>query len=531
MFNGISRHLSRGSSRRLVLTWSWGILALGFTSVAFAQKADVSKKEADAAVKSFVKYYGNKNEYVRKAAVDDLGNINHAATVIPLLRAIRDKAPIVRDAVAPALAKQTTKPALAELTRQLGKGKLTAKIAIMEAFRTTRPAVAFPTIEKLALGRVFETKLLAAELLPLITGKEKKARDHLWTLSSDKDPQVRLTAMEGLVALGHEKGADRFLELMDTDVDWRVRSVCIKALRELRLKRSIQPFIDGMTEQEGRLRDDCYEALVDVTDQEFSADAKVWQRWWDRSKARFKVPTKAQIAERRRKEAEAAAEYDRPAEDETPYHGITTRSKRMLFVLDISSSMVDKVVTTGISEKRLAAFRERYRGFETKIELAREELIDVIARMKPYVKFNIVVFNSEVKKWKPKLVSCGGNRSGAIKFLSRLTPDYIQKVTLKTGKNRTNTFDALNEALGLTKKPSAKPRKNHVVENDTVFFLTDGLPTTGRIADPQRLLRYFETVNRRARIVFHTITFGQDNRDFLNAIAITSGGKHVTIAP
>jgi HEAT repeat protein len=494
----------------------------------WAQKA--KKEDVAKAIKEFEKFYANKNHHLRKAAVDGIGDTNSEKVVKHILSALSDKSDIVRAAVSPALAKQTTKEALALLTRELNaSSKLDYKLAILDAFKETRPKVAYKTILKMAEGKVFELKLVAAELLALLPPEGSKSGDALMALTEDKQAQMRLVAIDGLIAIKHKDALDRVLILMDEDKDWRVKATAIAATVMFREKKCIQPLIKMLESGEGRLKEDAHHALVRLTGKQYSNNPVRWRKWWTKAQGRFVVPTEAEL---KKKEAElkaAMAAYE-SSEDSPPFLGIKTKSQRILFILDVSGSMQDLVIPTGTSKEKVEKFRELYGEGDTKIDLCRNQLINTIAGLKKHVKFNILLFDSEIRPWKKKLVSAtAGKRNQAFKFLADLTPETIKDRLVRDDKGGTNTFAALNWAFGLKKGPQEKPSKNHTVAGDTVFLLTDGLPSVGRMIDVNELLRYFTVVNRRAKIVFHTLTFGTGNSGFLEPMATLSGGRFVSV--
>ena len=522
-------------------TWSWYrtfVLVFGFAAVfslaslAPAQKDQdgVDVKSAQAKIKEFKKFFGNSNEYVRKAAVEDLGECNHALCAKPLLAALSDKSDEVRSVVIPALRKQTTPAASHFLNRELAKQrKVEAQIAIMEVFRVTRPKVAFPTILKIAGNKKFASRVVAAEILGLYPAEVKKSAGLLLEMLRDANPQIRLIAIDALVKLQHAKLVDICLGLLKTEKDWRVKASAIAAIPPFRQKRTIEPLIRVFETEKGRLFDDTYRALLEITGEAYRPRPTRWRKWWKNNQKHFKVPTLAEMTARRKKQKASMAAYASGSTDKPPFHGINTKSKRMLFLLDVSFSMVDKVVMSTKDPRKAEAFKLRYGGYNTKVELAREELIRYVATLEPHVKFNIILFSSVIKPWKSNLVSANsGNRNSALKMLSRITPDWIAANT-NAGHGGTNTFGALNLALGLKDKPQKKPSKNHKVEGDTVFFMTDGMPEIGLITDPNELVEYVLEVNKRAKIVFHTLTFDQGNANFLKRLADGTGGQYVVI--
>ncbi|MCA9321720.1 MAG: HEAT repeat domain-containing protein [Planctomycetes bacterium] len=507
------------------------LLVTSLASAGLAQDDSAVKKEVfDKALATYENYYANANEHVRKSAVDDFGDVNHPLTIPVLLEALKDKSEVVRESVGPALTKQTSKPGLAVMTQELQAARdEETRLVILETFKTTRPKVAYDLVLKLSEDKNFAVRLVAAEILGLMPSEKGKSERALLELLKDRDAQMRLVAIDSLTKLGYEDLVDLSLDLMKNDKDWRVQATAIASLRRFRLKRTIEPLMDAMENGEGRLRDDAHQALVDITQTTYGPKPEVWRKWWARVKDGFTVPTAEEIEEQKKREAASNAAYGGKREYDNPFRGVDTKSARILFVLDVSGSMKDKLVLEGGDPERMAAFKERYGSYETKIDLAREELINTIATLEPHVKFNIITFNAEVNQWKPKLVTTG-SKGAAIKFLSKLTPQWIEDAMVKEGKGGTNTFGALNLALGLKDIPNEVPTKNHKVESDTVFFLSDGMPTVGRIRDPQELLRYFDAVNQRAKIVFHTLTFGHGNVALLKPLAERSGGKYIEIS-
>ncbi|HGY91704.1 MAG TPA: VWA domain-containing protein [Planctomycetes bacterium] len=494
-------------------------------------KDQTPKDKLAKALVDFEKLYRNTNEHVRRAAVDDLGTLKHKALVPILVACLKDKSQVVREAVVPAMANQTTKPALHALTVELRKAKSdVVRIAILKAFKTTRPPVAKDAVLKLATSKSYPVRLLALDLLGDFSDEDGKITKALLHHLEDRDAQVRLTVLDALTRLGYDDLIGLAIRLLEKDKDWRVRAVAVQALRKSREKRVIEPLIEAMEREKGRLITDIRDALADITQTTYGPKPELWRRWWERVKGGFKVPTPEEIAKRKAKLAKDLARYGIPKKGTTPFQGIQSKSRRMLFILDVSGSMQDKLSLEGGDPKAIEAFRERYGQYETKIDLAREELITTVANLPSYTKFNIFLFHNDVISWKKHLTrATQGNKNQAIKFLAKLTPQWIEDVVVKQGKGQTNTFAALNKALGLADEPQEKPSKNHTVESDTVFFLSDGMPTVGRIRDPQELLRYVRTVNARAKIVFHTLTFGHGNVALLRPLAEWSGGKYIEI--
>ena len=66
---------------------------------------------------------------------------------------------------------------------------------------------------------------------------------------------------------------------------------------------------------------------------------------------------------------------------------------------------------------------------------------------------------------------------------------------------------------------------------DTITFLTDGEPTKGAITDGDTLVEWYTGLNRYARVVTHTVTFGTIGIDMplLHRLAEQNGGKFTLV--
>jgi Mg-chelatase subunit ChlD len=81
-------------------------------------------------------------------------------------------------------------------------------------------------------------------------------------------------------------------------------------------------------------------------------------------------------------------------------------------------------------------------------------------------------------------------------------------------RGSTNIFDALETAFAHK-------------EADTIYLLSDGAPTNGRIIDEDDILKEVRKMNRLRQIVIHTISFGSSA--FMKSLATQNGGQYVEI--
>jgi hypothetical protein len=169
---------------------------------------------------------------------------------------------------------------------------------------------------------------------------------------------------------------------------------------------------------------------------------------------------------------------------------------------------------------------ERYPD-RVKMEIAKKELIEILATLKPNVYFNIVAFAGRVKAWKPKLVS-GSAKNSAIKWVAKLKPIASGGRKSSGTEQKTNTYGALMAAFGLADE--AVPNWKARTKVDTIFLVTDGAPTIGEIVEPPKLVAAITDMNRSRGVVIHLICFDEAAARNLAGLATQNGGK-VVIQP
>lgn len=490
---------------------------------------DPAKEAAQAALKEYESYAKHRNPHVRKAALDTLGNTDHYLVTAALLAALKDEDSAVRETAIVGLEKQQNTQSVADLLAKAWRGQnKPERLSILKSFQRSRPKIAYAPIQEMTTAKDWEIRAAAAELIGVYPDDDGKGVGTLLPMLSDKEALVRLAAMDGLGALSSPRAQTGALQAI-ADPDWRVKASAIKVMRELRQKSSIDPLIELLKTEKGRLLDDATQALVDLTGRDVPADHAKWSEWWGRAKEGFKVLTKEELAAQKKKQEATRSGYDPPKKNEyPPYHGIKTKSRNLLYVMDVSASMAEVVTLDDRDKAGLDEFQKRYGELRIKIDIAREELINNIVGLPSYARFNIVTFNANVDYWKKELVPADdGNKNAAVKWLAKLTVANIVPVGGRS-PGQTNTFEALNAAFGLVQGQEIQ-KSTYKTDADTMFLLSDGMPTTGRIVEPQPLLDYVKTVNRRAKMVIHCIAFGSSNRVLMEQIALESGGIYVKV--
>jgi len=507
-----------------------GVLAM-IAVFAAAVAGQIAPAEEAEKIAEFRKYYSDESPFVRVSAVRTLGVDNLEAAEL-IVNALSDPDWRVVRAAEEALGKFKSRPVIDWLGRKamLGNdGLLRARIAT--AFGEIGDPLVVPILGKMLEARQPEVRRAACHSLAKY--KDGRAIPQISAIAlSDKEPDVRIAAIDALTAIADPKSADTVNKCL-ADPQWQVRAAAVKAAVACRQKSSVTTLIARMQKEEGRLLTDFSEGLRDLTGMPWREEPERWAGWWKTNEAIFKVPTKAALEDARRQQAAAGSEYAPPKAPK--YHTIQTFSEHIVFVIDASQSMGDKIVFDPKYEEEA---KKKYTS-RIKLDIVKQELIELIFNFKENVNFNIIPFASEVKKWEDRPVQATeGNKSRAIKFLRSLEP--IGMLPLGGGGARsragagdpragkTNTFAGLLAGLEIPKAGMVgkilAPSKA-----DTMFFLSDGNPSTGDIVDRDAILAEIQRLNSTRKIAIHTITFSKDNKEFMQSLAIQNGGTFVAV--
>jgi hypothetical protein len=104
---------------------------------------------------------------------------------------------------------------------------------------------------------------------------------------------------------------------------------------------------------------------------------------------------------------------------------------------------------------------------------------------------------------------------------------------LSAGK--TNTLKALMYPFGIDPENPPKaattgaPKAAIANKIDTVYFLSDGRPSVGRLVDTNEIRKEVRQWNDLYRIVFHAIAIGEFQKEFLRDLATENGGVFVDL--
>lgn len=506
----------------------------------------------DELVKEFKKYFKKyKDTPTRVEAVLALEGEESPKVVAALVPVLRDKEPEVVRASVTVLSKFKTAPPIKALMVEFEDTKDEAiRIGLLEAVSMGGYSLDPEHFYLAMRDKSWEVRrrgsqaMVAAALgdptkrVQIIGPDDKPVRRPrdwpaspelaLQPLVGDGEVAVRCAAIEGLAALSSRLVVEPSIAALGDPV-WQVRVSAIHALSKVRDQSAIGPLVERMQVEEGRLVADIGEALAELTGRNYGQRKDGWKSFWDTFSTRFKMPSDAEIAALKKAKKLSSELYTPPGT--VSYHGISTPSRRILFVIDVSGSMENEVIE-----------RERFEDGEypsfTRIDIVKTELARTIEGLEDYVEFNVMSFATEVDNWKKKLVKANVlNKSSAKDWVLKLdaiggsSKSELAQAGLTGSANmeagKTNTYGALMAALGAA--GTGIRDEEYEVAVDTVFFLSDGRPSTGKFVDTEDILREVLEANELRKIVMHTIAIGEFQKNFMKRLAEKSGGVFVDL--
>ena len=321
------------------------------------------------------------------------------------------------------------------------------------------------------------------------------------------DPELRAIAIGSLRKFEGKTRAMEGLLAALSDPDEAIRANALWGLAGFRDKAMVGPLIH-LLENDERLRVQALEMLVKLTGQNMDLVAADWKKWWEVAEPKFELPDPKAKGTTRVK----AREFS--------YFGLEVSSKKIAFLVDASKSMDEQVpvklvkgkdsgeakgggTSVGGSGGGNGGGRIRIKdGKAMKIEILKRELVNLIGKLPGDTQVNIVTFHREFTPWQSQLQPlAGAGRGRALEFVKGIET-----------RNGTNVFDTLEFALGDKRV-------------DTIYLLSDGLPTAGRLLDLPSITREVQALNRRRGVAIHCIAFGEESK-LLEAIAKENGGQY-----
>ncbi|MDJ0976136.1 MAG: hypothetical protein QNJ98_16875 [Planctomycetota bacterium] len=257
---------------------------------------------------------------------------------------------------------------------------------------------------------------------------------------------------------------------------WEVRQAAIEALAALRCQSSVTALIERIDkEPRRRLRIEMGKALFTLTGVYFYEDAKRWGAWWAEHGESFEFPT------------EALSLPLGDGDTTEGFYGLPLESDHVLFVIDRSGSM------NAVAEAVTGA---------TRWTIAKREVLRAARPIGSRGAAGVLLFATGVSSWQPRLRRMGPTaQRGLADWLGRSGPG-----------GGTNLYDALARAY-------------EYVGADTIFVVSDGVPSAGRYKSAPQVLRAVDKLAAGRRVRVHCVSVGMDSR-LLEQIATLTGGRY-----
>ncbi|MFY9344906.1 MAG: VWA domain-containing protein, partial [Planctomycetota bacterium] len=316
---------------------------------------------------------------------------------------------------------------------------------------------------------------LAAGLHDLLA-KDPSWRADLAALADGSDLEGRMLGLSMLLELGADAGIGAAQQGLGHKT-WEMRSLAMRYLARCRDVTTIPLLIARHGREEGRLAAELDHALFAHTGTRCGT-RREWENWWEKHRVGFVLPHADTVR------AGGASGGGKTV----AYHGIPIVSDHIYFLVDRSGSMRAPMQ---VATKKT-----------TRLDEAKEQLVRAFEALPAGHQVNLVAFETGVQpRWESLQTLNDENRADLVKT-SRALP-------LGAG---TNIFDALEFAF-------ADPKV------DTIYLLTDGEPTMGRVQAPDEIAAEVRRWNRTRQIVIHCIGLGTDS-ELLKRLARESGGTY-----
>ncbi|HXX93579.1 MAG TPA: HEAT repeat domain-containing protein [Planctomycetota bacterium] len=408
------------------------------------------------------------DQTMRRLLSEALGTITENKWVEEIFGALHHKDPAIRLVAARSLGRLKHERAMAKLEEPLKDPNHEVRAAALESVAERKDKSSEAILQKEAQKSDEDTATLAVALLVQYPSDSTKAL--LLKLASSYKPGVAVPALEALAELRAPEAFGAFEKALQAK-EWPIRVVAIRGLGRLKTKESIDLLVERMPKEEGRVLAEIGDALRASTGKGIGYAPGGWKEWWTASREAFVFPDGVATAQ-------AAAGM-------TTYHGVPVLSNRICFVLDISGSMSEQL------------------GDDTRLGHAKKELVRVLGALGKEAQADVIFFDDRLEPFAKQLMPVKPNLPKMLALIQQVKP-----------RGRTNIFDALDLAMQLK-------------EVDTIYFLSDGDPTDGRVIDPADILREVRRLNRLRQIVIHTVAI--PSSPFLKALAEQNGGQYVEV--
>jgi hypothetical protein len=248
-----------------------------------------------------------------------------------------------------------------------------------------------------------------------------------------------------------------------------------------------------------------------LTGENFRGDFARWSQWWKTKgrpalEAPEPAPRRPRVSTLGTRGSSSAIEREGPRFFELGVH-----SHNVLFVVDISGSMEWPASFVGNPRGRRGPAHDPDAG-PSRMQVAAEQLSGALVSMDEHARYNLIAFNDRARPWLDRDGMAGFGKAGkrvenALEFVDELSPT-----------DGTNLHGALEAAF---EDPDV----------DTIYLLSDGVPSLGQLREPDLIRRSVLAWNDHREVVVHCVVMGLDahQHPLARQLAEDSGGVYVTV--
>jgi hypothetical protein len=349
-------------------------------------------------------------------------------------------------------------------------------------------------------------------------------------LSADADPAVRRRALAALAAWRVAQTKEAIAAAV-SDGAWEVRSLAAAMCARGKIVEAAGALVAQIAKEDGRMRQDLDDALFSLVGVRMDGDPDLWARWWKENQVEVAGKANALAAEgayekpigpiESWEDPDAAADEAKEEKGRTTdFYGIRTRSKRVVFAIDISRSMQDAAKETPPGK---GGPRDPYPSpkANSKIAIAQWQLHRAIADLPADASFAILVYSESYRAWLPQMAEATPkNKTKAHEFVDGIVANGTTNIA--------DSLDKAFEVAGAVPFLARGKAPRGSLAADTVFLLSDGDPNRGRVTDLKALEEELVLRARATRIVIHAVGIGEvSGSSFLASLAKRTGGNYV----
>jgi HEAT repeat protein len=399
--------------------------------------------------------------------------------IIALFRlGLAAEAPSTRCFAIEVLAAIRTDEAVEELLAQLDREKDAEPVALL--IRSLGPGASTDVLARIiaAVNRLKEEPEVYASALTALAqcgASDAAVRSYFGKAVGDRNVKRRIAVLDAVAEAGGEAWTELLIESLRGGA-WQVRLTAVEGLGRVRSRRGVVPLIERLgRERVPRIVAAIADSLYRITGQNFYDLVELWEKWWEEEGDSFEVPSKVPEV------------WPEPVGGRTTatFYDIPVESDRLILVMDRSGSM-----------------ELRSKG-GTRWKVAVEQALAVVDSLDRHSNLNLILFNNAIDAWQKKLTRMDlGNRAALRMYLLSRKPE-----------GGTNLYDGLELAL-LAR------------EVDTVFLLSDGIPSDGKFVQASAILQEVKKINRFRKVRIHCVSIGADSA-LLRDLADQNRGRYV----